>query len=262
MTARFMKLWTLAGIAWGWRSFLLYTMAWTTASVLVRPLFGEALTQRMMRRYFRGVLRLLRIEIDARGTEHLRGVSPCVLVVNHNSLLDIPCLGVLFDFDYKWVSKKEIFRIPFVGWHLRAGGHLWVDRTRRDNAARLEKEFKRLLGRGSSILIFPEGTRSPDGQLRRFRRGAFETAIREGVPVLPIALNGTDTLLVKGSLRFPDRAASRRVGVSVCAPIESSSETEGTVEERAKRLRDRSFAAVSAALAELRGEVSADDARV
>jgi len=252
MKVRLAKLWNYASIAWGWRTFLLYTMAWTTASAIVRPFFGEALTQKMMRRYFRGVLRILGIELDPRGTAWLTGASPCVLVANHNSLLDIPCLGVLFDFDYKWVSKKEIFRIPFVGWHLRAGGHLWVDRSRRDNAARLEREFQRLLGRGSSILIFPEGTRSPDGALRAFRRGAFETAVRQNVPVLPIALDGTEKLLEKGSLRFPGRNVRKRVGVAICPPIHPDGDREGSVEDRAKRLRDRTHAEIAQALADLR----------
>jgi len=249
--SRSLMRWTkVAKIAWRWRYVLLHTAAWCTASVILRPLFGEWLPQAMMRRYFAGVLRLLGIELEVQGRELLAGASPCVLIVNHNSLLDIPCIGSLLNFDYKWVSKKEIFRIPFVGWHLRACGHLWVDRSRRDNAARLEREFKRLLGRGSSILMFPEGTRSSNGALRPFRRGAFETAVREGVRVVPIALSGTEKLLGKGSLDFAWTRTRHVVRIRICPAIAPS------VDASVVSLRDQTYSAIEQALQSLRSDAS------
>jgi 1-acyl-sn-glycerol-3-phosphate acyltransferase len=235
-----------------WRKLVARTVAYCSTSVALRPFTGERVPQRLMRLYFDGALRQLGITIVADGADMLRSLPPSILCVNHNSLIDIPCVGVLLDCDYKWVSKREIFRIPFIGWHLRACGHIWVDRERKDNFERLQREFSRVLAQGGSILMFPEGTRSKDGALLKFRSGAFSTAVREKVPVVPIVLDGTERVLVKGSLDLrPD--AQKIVQVKVCPPIEAPTSDEGSFDERVILLRDRTRAAMVAALDELRG---------
>lgn len=246
------KIGQYAKIGLRWRGFVARTVAYCTTSVIVRPFTGEGVPQTMMRHYFQGVLRQLEIELVTEGAEKLRPATPCILCVNHNSLIDIPCVGVLLDFDYKWVSKKDIFRIPFIGWHLSACGHLWVDRTRKDNYERLQREFHRVIGEGASILMFPEGTRSKDGALQKFRNGAFATALRENVPVVPIAVDGTEKVLVKGSLDMR-RGEEKVVKIKVGDPIPVPDATEGKVERRIKLLRDRTRAAMVSALDELRG---------
>jgi 1-acyl-sn-glycerol-3-phosphate acyltransferase len=238
----------------GWRWFLARTMAYCTASVSVRPFTGEAVPQTMMRYYFEGALRQLGISIEAEGAEKIRPANPCIIAVNHNSMLDIPCVGVLLDFDYKWVSKKEVFSWPFIGWHLKACGHLWVDRKRRDNSERLAREFHRVIGEGGSILMFPEGTRSPDGRLQKFRSGAFVTAVTENVPVVPVALDGTEKLLVKGSLQFP-KNNEKVVGIKVMDPV--AVPEQGSFDERVRSMRDQTHAAMKDALDGLRGAVGA-----
>ncbi len=245
-----------ARAAYGWRWFLLRTAGYCTTSVTLRPFTGEAVPQKLMRRYFEGALEQLGVEIIAEGAEKIRPATPCILAVNHNSMLDIPCVGVLLDFDYKWVSKREVFEIPFIGWHLKACGHIWVDRRRRDNFERLEREFHRVLSEGASILMFPEGTRSPDGRLQKFRSGAFVTAVRERVPVVPIVLNGTEKLLTKGSLEFP-RGQHKVVQVKVMDPIPVPDESEGSEERRVVLMRDRTRAAMVEGLDALRGEPGA-----
>jgi 1-acyl-sn-glycerol-3-phosphate acyltransferase len=239
-----------ASFAMRWPGLMARTVAYCTTSVTLRPFTGERVPQKLMRRYFDGALRQLNITIVADGAEILRAVTPCILCVNHNSLVDIPCVGVLLDFDYKWVSKKDIFRIPFIGWHLDACGHLWVDRKRKDNLERLQEEFTRVIASGGSVLMFPEGTRSKDGALQKFRSGAFATAIRENVPIVPIVLDGTEHVLVKGSLDLR-RDEEKLVKVKVCPPI--AVPAEGPAEERVKLLRDRTRAAMVGALDELRG---------
>jgi 1-acyl-sn-glycerol-3-phosphate acyltransferase len=236
----------------GWRRVLVRTAAYCTTSVTLRPFTGEGVPQTLMRYYFDGALRQLGIDIVAHGAEKLRPATPCVIAVNHNSLLDIPCVGVLLDFDYKWVSKKEIFAIPFIGWHLEACGHLWVDRKAKDNSARLAREFHRIFGEGGSILMFPEGTRSPDGHLQKFKKGAFVTALTENVPVVPVALDGTERILVKGSLHFP-KGQRKTVGVKVMDPIAPPDPAVGDFDERVARMRDEVWASMARALDDLRG---------
>lgn len=244
-----------ARIAYGWKGVLARTAGYCTASVVARGITGrEETSQQLMHRYFRGALRQLGIEVEAEGAEKIRPATPCIIAVNHNSYLDIPCVGVLMDFDYKWVSKKEVFSWPFVGWHLWACGHIWVDRERKDNSERLAAEFHRVLQNGASILMFPEGTRSPDGRLQSFKRGAFVTAIAENVPVLPIALDGTERLMEKGSLEFP-RGQERVVGIKVMDPVLPP--REGGHDERVTWMRDRTREAMARALDDLRGQPGA-----
>jgi 1-acyl-sn-glycerol-3-phosphate acyltransferase len=240
-----------ARLAYGWKGVLARTAGYCTVSVAARALTGsEQPSQKLMHRFFRGSLRQLGIRVEADGAEKIRPATPCIIAVNHNSYLDIPCVGVLLDFDYKWVSKKEVFRWPFVGWHLWACGHIWVDRERRDNSERLAEEFHRVLNNGASILMFPEGTRSPDGRLLAFKRGAFVTAVTEGVPVLPIALDGTERLMEKGSLEFP-HGQDKVVRIKVMDPVHPP--TAGAHDERVTWMRDRTREAMVAALDELRG---------
>lgn len=245
----------LARTAYGWRWFLLRTAGYCTASVTARPFTGESVPQTLMRYYFEGALRQLGIDVVAEGAEKIRPATPCIIAVNHNSMLDIPCIGVLLDFDYKWVSKKEIFKVPFVGWHLRACGHIWVDRKRRDNSERLAREFHRVLQDGASILMFPEGTRSRDGRLQKFRRGAFVTAVTENVPVLPIVLDGTEKLLTKGTLDFPS-GRNQQVRIKVMDPV-LPLEGDEPFEARVTAMLEHTYAAMVAGLDAVRGEKGA-----
>lgn len=257
LTDRLVKAKSLAVTAYRWRKFLVRTAAYCSVSVSARPFTGESFPQRLMRIYFEDVLRTLDIRVIADGVEKLHGALPAMITVNHNSMLDIPCVGVLLDFDYKWVAKKEVFDVPFVGWHLKACGHIPVDRSRRDNAKKLERSLESAVARGGSILMFPEGTRSKDGRLQAFRKGAFVMAVRHGIPTLPIVLDGTDRLLEKGSLEFPGDQPSKIVRIKVMDPVPPPDEREGDFDARVVLMRDRARAAMVAALDDIRGEAGA-----
>ena len=255
MTSPLSKATDYARIAYGWRSVLASTAGYCVASVAARGITrSEETSQMLMRRYFDATLRRMGIRVVADGSEKILPTTPCIIAVNHNSYLDIPCVGVLLDLDYRWVAKKEVFYWPFVGWHLWACGHIWVDRQRKDNSERLAQEFHRVITDGASILMFPEGTRSEDGSLRPFRSGAFVTAVAENVPVLPIVLDGTERLMEKGSLEYPDDA-EKLVRVKVADPVPPPE--DGDERERVARMRDETRAAMVQALDELRGEPGA-----
>ncbi|MCA9708008.1 MAG: 1-acyl-sn-glycerol-3-phosphate acyltransferase, partial [Myxococcales bacterium] len=232
-----------------WRRFIGLCLVWCPSSVVTRALTGPKLPQTIMRRWCEGIVRDVGIEIVAEGLEKIAG-RPSVIVANHCSLLDIPVLGSVLDIDYRWVAKRQLFRVPLVGWHLWACGHIAVDRAKGGNLSRMQEQIERVLEAGGSVVFFAEGTRSPDGALQPFRGGAFISAVAAGVPVLPIVLEGTEQLMVKGSLKFP-RGSNKRVRVRVLDRIEAPPADDPR--QRADALRDLTRARMVEALDALRG---------
>jgi 1-acyl-sn-glycerol-3-phosphate acyltransferase len=133
--------------------------------------------------------------------------------------------------EMKWLSKKSIFDIPLLGWMMRVAGDVEVERGNKESARRAMEELRERLGRKLSILVFPQGTRSPDGTVGEFREGAFRLAVEAGVDVVPLALWGTAESLPKGSIAFRETKAT----VTVLAPIS----TQGLTVEEAPRLAER-----------------------
>ena len=161
------------------------------------------------------------------GRELLPWRGGAVLVANHASLIDILVLFDLFR-PFKWVSKAEIFKVPLIGWNMRLNGYVRLVRGSGESVRRMMARCDDLLAAGCPVLFFPEGSRTDDGELRPFKDGAFELAVRHGVEVFPIAVMGTRDALPKhgmmlrghvdGRVRvlpplrpadFPDRAALR-----------------------------------------------------
>jgi 1-acyl-sn-glycerol-3-phosphate acyltransferase len=130
------------------------------------------------------------------GRERIRPDETYVMVANHLSLLDILVLFRLFT-HYKWVSKIENFRVPFIGWNMRLNRYIELKRGDRTSVVQMMEACEVTLAEGNSILMFPEGTRSPSGKLRTFKPGAFELALRARRPILPIVIRGTSDALPK-----------------------------------------------------------------
>jgi len=232
-----------------WRRFIGLCLVYCPTSVVARALTGPKISQDIMRRWCEGIVRDVDIQIAAEGLEKV-SAEPSVIVINHASLLDIPVVGSLLDIDYRWVAKRQLFRVPLVGWHLWACGHIAVDRGKGGNLERMQQQVDRVLEGGGSVVFFPEGTRSADGALKKFRGGAFISAVKAGAPVLPIVLDGTEQLLEKGSLKFP-RGSHKTVQVRVLDRVEAPS--DGTIDERANALREATRACMVEGLDGLRG---------
>lgn len=146
-----------------------------------------------------------------------------VYVANHLSLLDILVLFRLF-YDFKWVSKAEIFRVPAIGWNMRMNGYIPLRRGDRSSVIEMMAASARALAAGSSLMIFPEGTRSASGELKAFKTGAFELAVDAQVPVVPIVIQGTHDALPKRGFVLRGR---HHISVTVLPPVAP----DGTVEE-------------------------------
>jgi 1-acyl-sn-glycerol-3-phosphate acyltransferase len=172
-----------------------------------------------------------------------------VLVANHQSLLDILVLFRLYK-HFKWVSKAEVFRIPFIGWNMRLNRYIAIRRGDPTDAQRMMAACAAALEGGSSIMIFPEGTRSPDGELRDFRHGAFTLARRHQVAIVPIVIDGTLDALPKHGLTL-QRAAD--IVIQVLAPIDAAAFAD------ADALRDHVRIVMAKALTAMRARKRSHD---
>lgn len=164
-----------------------------------------------------------------------------VVVCNHESLADPVFLGSL-PWDAKWVAKEAVFRLPVFGQMMRMAGDVRVRRDDRASRAEAYAELKSWIRRGASVMVFPEGTRSPDGDLLPFRNGPFRLALETGTPVLPLAVVGSRRALRKGSWVFGP--ATAHIAVLEPEPVagrgtEDAEELRDTVRDRIARARCR-----------------------
>lgn len=169
------------------------------------------------------------------GRERLSDDDARVLVANHLSLLDILVLFRLFR-HFKWVSKIENFRVPFIGWNMRLNRYIPLRRGDRASVQRMMEACERTLGAGSSVLMFPEGTRSTTGRMRPFKPGAFELALRTGRPVQPLVIRGTAEALPRRGFVLRGRHPIR---ITVLDPVAPADYAGKTAEALADEIRAR-----------------------
>jgi 1-acyl-sn-glycerol-3-phosphate acyltransferase len=187
--------------AWIWAASATLVILWVPLLGIVWT-FDRRTSDKELRlrtgRWFRRLGRLLsRVSpwnIRISGRENLDANQVYVIVSNHQSLADIPLLSHL-RIDTKWLAKVELFRVPLVGWMLRMAGDVPVDRSVPKQGARAMLKCAKVLRQRCSVVFFPEGGRSPDGEVQPFNEGAFQLAIREQVPILPLVVEGTGKAL-------------------------------------------------------------------
>lgn len=156
--------------------------------------------------------------LQTEGREKVQKGQNYVVISNHNSIIDILVANCLL-IDYKWVSKIENTRVPVLGWYLVMARYFCVDRQNDESKVKLLSDTAEALKEGSSIMMFPEGTRSLTGIPGLFRRGAFVLALENSVPVLPVVIDGTADLLPKHGFIF---GRGRNITVKVLDPVHPS----------------------------------------
>jgi 1-acyl-sn-glycerol-3-phosphate acyltransferase len=176
------------------------------------------------------------------GRDKIRPGVPYVLVANHQSMADIMTLSSLA-VPFKWVSKKEAFRLPCIGWNMYLNQYVKVDRGNMRSVRATLEECQRWLQRGVPLMMFPEGTRSRDGELHEFHSGAFKLAVDCGCAVVPVVCDGTGPIYQGLKVyAFPGP-----VTIRVLDPIAVTAETKDV------KLRDEVFALMKRELDEIRG---------
>ncbi len=166
------------------------------------------------------------VTVNVHGLERLDPSRPAVYAVNHQSWFDIFAILAKLPVQFRWLAKEELFRIPLFGQAMRAAGYIPIDRRDRRKAFQSLDEASRRVREGTSIVIFPEGTRSKDGVIQPFKKGGIILAINSNQPIVPVSLSGSYAILPKVG-RWTIRPG--RIRMTIGEPIETS---EYTIEDR------------------------------
>jgi 1-acyl-sn-glycerol-3-phosphate acyltransferase len=181
-----------------------------------------------------------KVQLWATGTSvHISGLQnfdlqkSYILVSNHQSTFDIFALLGYLPIQFRWIAKAELFRVPFLGWAMTRIGYIPIERGSPKKAYRSMLVAAEAVKRGVSVIIFPEGTRSPDGKLQSFKKGVFLIAVKSQAPILPITIQGTGKIMIKGEWR----PRPGQVRITVDPPIETAGIPTEKEEELSRRVR-------------------------
>jgi 1-acyl-sn-glycerol-3-phosphate acyltransferase len=191
----------------------MYTVVLGLLSIPV-SLFGD--TERILHNFARAwswmIMKTIFSPVKVTGLEKIDTTKPHVYAVNHASALDIPVLYVYLPFQFRIAFKKELLSYPIVGWHLKRSGQICVDQQNPAGSIGSIRSALKSLKAGTPLVIYPEGGRTPDGQINPFLPGAFFLAIKAHVDIVPVALVGTYELLPMNTYHIKSRPLEMRVG--------------------------------------------------
>jgi 1-acyl-sn-glycerol-3-phosphate acyltransferase len=188
-----------------------------------------------------------RVKVRVEGIEHLKGEGPYIFMSNHQGTYDIFALLGHLPFQFRWLAKKELFSIPFFGWVMAAAGYVSVDREGTRKTVEAMNEAARKIREGMSVVIFPEGSRSPDGSIQPFKKGGFTLAIKSKVPIIPISIIGSREIMPKGELTV----TSGEIRIRIDHPIDTqnySLKDRKSLMEKVRQTISKNFKLISGKL--------------
>ncbi len=188
----------------------------------------------IMRTWSRIISALMGLRFSVYGTENIEPETSYIVTPNHQGIADIHAMASALPIPFRWVLKKELLKIPIFGWALWSTGPIAIDRSNTASSIEtLKREKDEKLKDGWSVLIYPEGTRTPDGNLLEFKKGAFMMAVQSGIPILPVVCNGAFKILPKKSIAF----RRGHVTLTICPPIPTKGLSEKDVPELMSKTR-------------------------
>jgi 1-acyl-sn-glycerol-3-phosphate acyltransferase len=238
---------------WCWLACGLSTIFWASVSIIGSLVSGSGRIQHYcMRRWSLDNLWLSRARVEIEGLAHVDPTRPQLLVANHSGLHDILSLAAHLPIQFRWVAKKSLFRVPFMGWHMSRSGYIPIDRENPREAARSIIAAAKIIQGGVTAIAFPEGTRSRNGDLGEFHSGAFALALRTGAPLVPVTLEGSYRVI---------QPKTRRVnpGVIIRIKIDRPIEVSQYAHADRHRLMEEVHQILSHNLEELRARRSPDE---
>jgi 1-acyl-sn-glycerol-3-phosphate acyltransferase len=173
------------------------------------------------------------IKVEVEGLTNIDPSKSYVYMSNHRSNFDIPVLLGCLPIQFRWLAKAELFKIPIFGRAMSGAGYVKIDRSNRVSAFKSINQVAAKMKNGVSVMIFPEGTRSEDGDVKPFKKGGFVMAVDTGAPIVPVILRGTRSIMAKGSWRINPGD----VTLSIEKPIDTTGYTRDTKEDLIKIVR-------------------------
>lgn len=223
-------IWTLYVTIWVGFATLVAGILVIVLSVFVRS--GNPL-HKIARLWGKSILFVSRVEMSVKGLSNIDPSAPYIYMPNHQSNFDIPVLLGHLTVQFRWLAKAELFKIPIFGHAMRKAGYISIDRNNRESAIKSLNAAANKIKSGVSVLIFPEGTRSRDGKIQPFKKGGFVMAIESGVPIVPVVITGTRSLMTKGKFRVN----AGHVRMVIHKPIDTSAYTRETKEALMESVR-------------------------
>ncbi len=176
------------------------------------------------------------VRLEVEGLENLPDTEqPVIFVGNHQSNFDILCYFAGLPFQFRWMAKEELFRIPLFGMAMRRCGYIPIDRSDRRKAMKSMIAAAERIRSGTSVVIFPEGTRTEDGRIQNFKKGGFLIALKAQVPIVPVAISGSRDVLPKDSFRI----RSGKIRLRILPPIATAGLTSKDSDTLMAQVRDR-----------------------
>lgn len=215
---------------------VIVTTFWSMMTIITRPFDPKAhFYHWILRTWSRTLLWLFGIRATICGVEHLDRSRSYVYLANHSSYLDIIVLGATIPDELRFVLKRELGRIPIFGWGLALGPYILIDRADARNAMASIEKAAAQIGRGASVIIFPEGTRTSNGRLAPFKRGGFMLAIRSGVPMVPVAITGTYNLMSRHDRIVKPGSVQVRLGYPIEGHAEATRAEAAEIQEKVRQ---------------------------
>jgi 1-acyl-sn-glycerol-3-phosphate acyltransferase len=180
------------------------------------------------------VLKVTFTRSSIKGEEKIRKGHSYVVISNHQSHFDIPVLVTKLGIQFRWIIKKELLKVPLFGYALYVSRNIFIDRSNKEETIKSIRKGIQRLPKGTSLLFFAEGTRSPEGKIHAFKKGGFVTAIENNMTILPVTVNGSRKVLPKGSIVF----APGNIELVISDPIDASVYTNDTMEDLIQITRD------------------------
>jgi 1-acyl-sn-glycerol-3-phosphate acyltransferase len=200
-----------------WALGLATTLGWAIAAVVYAALSASSkqIHVRCAVPWSRALLRISGVRVYTEGIDQIESATAYVYIPNHMSFFDIFSLLAYLPVDFKFILKEELMRVPILNWGMRKAGYISISRSSPARARKTLKGAIDMIKKGTSLVIFAEGTRSKDGTLQPLKRGAFQLAMASGAPIVPVAIKGSNEVMAKGSYKIKKGA----IRITVAKPI-------------------------------------------
>lgn len=213
---------------------VLVTIFFSTAAIIFSFIAKDAaVINKIATTWARLILAASRIKVEVIGLSNINPSKSYIYMSNHQGNFDIPILQACLPVQFRWLAKAELFNIPVFGYAMKRAGNISIDRSNRQSAFKSLRNAAKVIRNGVSVLIFPEGTRSNDGNIREFKKGGFILALDSGVPIVPVITHGLWELMLKNKVL----AKPGKVLIEIKKPVESACYNRKTKDNLLKEVR-------------------------